>query len=406
MREHQIVITLKPEQFLEVQRLARAANAKSMGIFVRQQLLAALGIEGSLQPGQAQTRTDLEPVVGQMKRLHSELKMFVAESLSIYNQEFDVSVVLESQAANEQIIPLESTATIDELERVAERTFAISPRLGSIAPADEELVRLREAVPPGLLNHKTNELYGRHELHRRDTHRYLHQRAASEVLDMPFSGNDTTFNLDSTDAAVPANSGGEPTISGLDPYYDEDVPRKMPVRDPLEQLLPDGESKKSNKSRRAQAEKDMESADALDEDDDDLFNVPFSIAERRRQLEEEPSDSTPETASEAVSTPVTHEDVSTSLPPNVAEASDSIVHFQSSDHELDQTSRALAAAFKDHAQGTPAATSETEDTSGFSSDIGIADDSDADEDEVRPSTGRPLGYPPFSGSPPPKRRQV
>jgi hypothetical protein len=89
MREHQIVITLKPEQFLEVQRLARAAGAKSMGMFVRQKLLSVLGIEGA-GPEPTNGSTGVSPVAAanaakvanELRRLHGELKMFVAESLA------------------------------------------------------------------------------------------------------------------------------------------------------------------------------------------------------------------------------------------------------------------------------------------------------------------------------------
>jgi hypothetical protein len=120
MREHQIVITLKPEQFLEVQRLARQANAKSMGIFVRQKLLQSLGIEGG-KTDKTNSNNDIKIVVQELKQLHSELKSFVAQSLSMYNN---------------QNLPLPQNPThqptIDDLEELAEKTFAISPRLGPI----------------------------------------------------------------------------------------------------------------------------------------------------------------------------------------------------------------------------------------------------------------------------------
>lgn len=85
MREHQIVITLKPEQFLQVQKLAKNAGAKSMGMFVRQKLLMALGIEAAAaQP--ASNAADIEPLVGELKRLHTELREFVNESLAMYSE--------------------------------------------------------------------------------------------------------------------------------------------------------------------------------------------------------------------------------------------------------------------------------------------------------------------------------
>jgi hypothetical protein len=168
MREHQIVITLKPEQFLEVQRLSRAAGAKSMGMFVRQKLLAALGIEGTaLPPANAAAGPDMLLVAGELKRLHAELKTFVAESLSQayvreqpeapyqavaepqeapspgeglpaqYDEEpveppadapEDLSAVSERSAEEPRVF----AEAQDKLEQFARRAFAISPRLGAI----------------------------------------------------------------------------------------------------------------------------------------------------------------------------------------------------------------------------------------------------------------------------------
>lgn len=161
MREHQIVITLKPEQFLEVQRLSRAAGAKSMGIFVRQKLLAALGIENTaLPPAHAAAGPDMQLIAGELKRLHAELKTFVAESLSqayvTEQPEAPYQAVageqgLPAQYDEEQAAPpadaphaFPSVAECsaeeprvfaeaqDKLEQFARRAFAISPRLGAI----------------------------------------------------------------------------------------------------------------------------------------------------------------------------------------------------------------------------------------------------------------------------------
>lgn len=144
MREHQIVITLKPEQFLQVQKLARNAGAKSMGMFVRQQLLEALGIEG--QAGGA-GKIELEPVVSELKRLHYELKEFVSESLSAYSVQYDLQketdavpvemepglpFVAESPSSASIEADAKSPSVFDELEEAASRAFAISPRLGAI----------------------------------------------------------------------------------------------------------------------------------------------------------------------------------------------------------------------------------------------------------------------------------
>lgn len=143
MREHQIVITLKPEQFQRVQKLAREAGAKSMGMFVRQTLLAALGLEKAAA-GNQEAALDLEPVIADLKRLHSELKDFVSESLSVYgtfdpdgqeNPDALAGDDYQQEAENEfpgDEAELESppAAEFDEMEEMASKAFAISPRLG------------------------------------------------------------------------------------------------------------------------------------------------------------------------------------------------------------------------------------------------------------------------------------
>ncbi len=83
MREHQIVINLKPEQFEELQRMARAAGSKSVNLFVRQKLIATLGLAA---PGgrtsEEDEAPDLKQLTGELRRLHRELQIFVADSLS------------------------------------------------------------------------------------------------------------------------------------------------------------------------------------------------------------------------------------------------------------------------------------------------------------------------------------
>lgn len=82
MREHQIVISLKPEQFEEVQRLARAAGSKSISAFLRQQIIASLGLGNSAGPVAASASgPDMKQLTGELRRLHRELQIFVADSL-------------------------------------------------------------------------------------------------------------------------------------------------------------------------------------------------------------------------------------------------------------------------------------------------------------------------------------
>jgi hypothetical protein len=82
MREHQIVISLKPDQFEEVQRMARAAGSKSVGLFVRQKLIATLGLGiARAEAGEDPHSPDLKQLTGELRRLHRELQIFVADSL-------------------------------------------------------------------------------------------------------------------------------------------------------------------------------------------------------------------------------------------------------------------------------------------------------------------------------------
>jgi hypothetical protein len=155
MREHQIVITLKPEQFLEVQRMARMAGAKSMGMFVRQSLLSALGIDGQSQPPTSLTAgPDVKRVTNELRRLHAELKTFVAESLnnvyigpaaepvpadSLYQEGTLAQPALTSISTflNVEETMAEFEQARDELEQMAQKAFAISPRLGPMEDIQE-----------------------------------------------------------------------------------------------------------------------------------------------------------------------------------------------------------------------------------------------------------------------------
>lgn len=91
MREHQIVISLKAEQFQEVQKLARAAGSQSVGAFVREHLLSFLGI-GEADLPEAKTtgektftgghNPDFKFIAGELRRLHRELKILSSEASS------------------------------------------------------------------------------------------------------------------------------------------------------------------------------------------------------------------------------------------------------------------------------------------------------------------------------------
>jgi len=87
VREHQIVISLKPEQFQEMQKQARAAGAQSVGAFVRQNLLIFLGLEetdntrkGNHNAPAVQADPDWTFIAGELRRLHRELKVLSSEA--------------------------------------------------------------------------------------------------------------------------------------------------------------------------------------------------------------------------------------------------------------------------------------------------------------------------------------
>ena len=92
MREHQIIINLKKDQFEEVQRLARLAGSKSPSVYLRDRMLAFLGIEGealaeagtdgSTTKKGPESASDIQRVRSELARMHNELQAFIAESLS------------------------------------------------------------------------------------------------------------------------------------------------------------------------------------------------------------------------------------------------------------------------------------------------------------------------------------
>ena len=83
MREHQIVINLKRDQFEEVQRLARLAGSKSVSAYLKERVLALL-LESEATPEKTDGPTieDMLEVNHELSRMHRELQVFIAESLS------------------------------------------------------------------------------------------------------------------------------------------------------------------------------------------------------------------------------------------------------------------------------------------------------------------------------------
>jgi len=83
MREHQIVVNLKVEQFEQLQKLARERGFKSVSAYVKQKVLElAMGIDsadGQNQPSAEQVSLAAAPVLADLDRIHNELKSFLDE---------------------------------------------------------------------------------------------------------------------------------------------------------------------------------------------------------------------------------------------------------------------------------------------------------------------------------------
>lgn len=85
MREHQIVINLKREQFEEVQRLARLSGSKSVAAYLRDRVLEhldSLNNDDSVKQTTAPATEELLEINQELTRMHRELQVFIAESLS------------------------------------------------------------------------------------------------------------------------------------------------------------------------------------------------------------------------------------------------------------------------------------------------------------------------------------
>ncbi len=106
MREHQIVVNLKVEQFEQLQKLARERGFKSVSAFVKQKVLElAMGIDsadGQNQPSAEQVSLAAAPVLADLDRIHNELKSFLDElagPTELPNSAIGASASLQSGSA-------------------------------------------------------------------------------------------------------------------------------------------------------------------------------------------------------------------------------------------------------------------------------------------------------------------
>ncbi|MCA9805537.1 MAG: hypothetical protein KC777_26385 [Cyanobacteria bacterium HKST-UBA02] len=193
MREHQIVITLKTDQFEEAQRLARQAGASSASTYLRDRIVALLEGGDETRDSAESTRKiqRLARLARDLTRMHRDLQVYVAESWhdtenEVPEAQTEIPVVLredepaesksaapdafagmeiftsQPEIARSLAAPLadfekaasiarhyQETGTVnmdqvleavseanDELEELADRAFAISPRLGAIEDPD------------------------------------------------------------------------------------------------------------------------------------------------------------------------------------------------------------------------------------------------------------------------------
>lgn len=164
MREHQIVISLKADQYQQVQQMARASGSGSVGTFIRQRLLAALGLVNQEHSPEAESSgPSWRRISGELKRLHRELQVFIAESAeSAGTFEYSDEGLVQPEHLSEQGDPMRpgsdyghaaanndaSQSSVnggddsgvqfmeseDAMEALAERAFSISPRLGALEP--------------------------------------------------------------------------------------------------------------------------------------------------------------------------------------------------------------------------------------------------------------------------------
>lgn len=83
LREHQISINLKAQQFELLQRLAREKGYKSVSAYVREKILElALSVEPTARSAGTAAGPNVEPrVYKELARIHGDLKLLIEESL-------------------------------------------------------------------------------------------------------------------------------------------------------------------------------------------------------------------------------------------------------------------------------------------------------------------------------------
>jgi hypothetical protein len=145
MREHQIIINLKPEHYQELERLSRAAGARSVSVFVKERMLASLGIGGAASAANAPGSLNLAAVTSDIRRLHRDLQVFVAESLS--GKDFGYAVDANEQQA---LTPgAELARAVADVDSTFSSTHALQAPTERTQVPDEPVVSVDQLAPPG-----------------------------------------------------------------------------------------------------------------------------------------------------------------------------------------------------------------------------------------------------------------
>ncbi len=151
MREHQIIINLRPEHYQELERLSRLAGVHSVSLFAKERILASLEKVNSLTTFQAEDGSQKNPqpktidaVAMDIKRLQRELQIFVAESLNRkdfgYMSKDPAAADVDNDTLVQPVVPEDFLPQVpDDLEELAERAFNISPRLGVLENIDDDV---------------------------------------------------------------------------------------------------------------------------------------------------------------------------------------------------------------------------------------------------------------------------
>jgi len=160
MSDDELLTGLTPDESAALLRLAHEAGYSSIYEFAKSKLKEA--VRGHLQDvEQAAGKPDhikLKRAITELKRLHQELRVFVAESIAevdqvSFGQDEQPSWDLQDDGNNSKIDVESFLVEGDELEQLAAEAFAKSPQLGAFTATDAtsfpQTSDLSETLPSG-----------------------------------------------------------------------------------------------------------------------------------------------------------------------------------------------------------------------------------------------------------------